>query len=56
MGLKTIISQEIFGFGIKRSFSLRLSSHLLFYMDVKFGVEVYPKSHGGRLNKSKISL
>jgi hypothetical protein len=38
MGLKTIVNQLIFGFGIRRNSSLRLLLHLLFFMDVKSGV------------------
>jgi hypothetical protein len=40
MGLKTIVNKSIFGFGIRINSSLRLSLHLLFFMDVKFGVVV----------------
>jgi hypothetical protein len=40
MGLKTIVKPLIFGVGIKRNFSLRLLLHMLFFMDVKFGVVV----------------
>jgi hypothetical protein len=40
MGLKTIVIQLIFGFGIRRNSSLRLLLHLLFFMDVKYGVVV----------------
>jgi hypothetical protein len=40
MGLKTIVNQLIFGVGIRRNSSLRLLLHLLFFMDVKYGVVV----------------
>jgi hypothetical protein len=49
MSLKTIVSQSIFVFGVKKGSSLRLSSPLLSYTDVKFGVAVYLESHGERL-------
>jgi hypothetical protein len=40
MGLKTIVNQLIFGFGIRRNSFLRLLLHLIFFMDVKSGVVV----------------
>jgi hypothetical protein len=40
MGLKTIVNQLIFGFGIRRKSSLRLLLHILFFMDVKSGAVV----------------
>ena len=49
MSLKTIVSQPIFTFGIKKSFSLRLSSPLLYYTNVKFGGAIYLGSRGERL-------
>jgi hypothetical protein len=36
-GLKTFLNQPIFGFGIRINSSLRLSLHLLFFMDVNSG-------------------
>jgi hypothetical protein len=48
MGLKTIVNQWIFGYGIRKNSSLRLSLLLLFYMDVKFGDAVSLESHGER--------
>ena len=38
INLKIIVNQHTFGFGIRINSYLRLSSLLLFYMDVKFGV------------------
>lgn len=46
MSLKEIASQKIFGYGIKRNSYFSLSSHLLFYMDVRLGIAIYPKSQG----------
>lgn len=46
MSLKEISSQKIFGYGIKRNSSFRLSSRLLFYMDVRLGIAIYPKIQG----------
>jgi hypothetical protein len=40
MGLKKIVIQLIFGVGIRRNYSLRLLLHLLFFMNVKYGVVV----------------
>jgi hypothetical protein len=40
MGLKTIVNQLNFGVEIRRNSSLRLLLHLLFFMDVKYGVVV----------------
>jgi hypothetical protein len=40
MGLKTIVNQLIFGFGIRINSSLRLLLHLVFFMDVKPGAVV----------------
>jgi hypothetical protein len=37
MGLKTIVNQPIFGFGIRRNSSLSLLLRLSFFMDVKSG-------------------
>jgi hypothetical protein len=37
MGLKTIVNQHTFGYGIRKNSSMRISTLLLFYMDVKFG-------------------
>ena len=37
MELKIVVNQLNFGFGIRRNSSLRLSLHMLFFMDVKFG-------------------
>jgi hypothetical protein len=48
MGLKTIVNQQTFGYGIRKNSSLRLSSLLLFYMDVKFGDVVSLENHGER--------
>jgi hypothetical protein len=48
MGLKTIVNQLMFGFGIRRNSSLRLMLHLLFFMDVKFGVVVSLVNPGER--------
>jgi hypothetical protein len=41
MGLKTIVNQLIFGFGIRRNSSLRLLLGLSFFMDVKPGDVVF---------------
>jgi hypothetical protein len=38
MGLKTIVNELIFGVGIRRNSSLRLFLHMLFFMDVNYGV------------------
>jgi hypothetical protein len=46
MGLKTIVNQRIFGYGIRKDSSLRLSLLLLFYKDVNFGDVVSLESHG----------
>jgi hypothetical protein len=40
MGLKTIVNELLFGFGIRRNFSLRLLLHPLFLMGVKSGAVV----------------
>jgi hypothetical protein len=48
MGLKTIVNQLIFGVGIRRNSSLRLLLHLLFFMDVKYGVVVSLVNHRER--------
>jgi hypothetical protein len=48
MGLKTIVNQLIFGVGIRRNSSLRLLLHLLFFMDVKYGVVVSLVNPGER--------
>jgi hypothetical protein len=40
LGLKTIVNQLNFGVGIRRNSSLRLLLHMLFFMDVKYGVVV----------------
>jgi hypothetical protein len=48
MGLKTIVIQLIFGFGIRRNSSLRLSLQLLLFMDVKSGVVVSLMNPGER--------
>ena len=49
MILKTIVSRSMLTFGVKRGSSLRPLSPMLSYTNVKFGVAVYPESHGGRL-------
>ena len=46
MGLKTIVIQSIFGFELRRNSYLRLSLHLLFFMDVKCMVVVSLVNHG----------
>jgi hypothetical protein len=48
MGLKTIVNQLIFGVGLRRNSSLRLLLHLLFFMDVKYGVLVSLVNPGER--------
>ena len=48
MGLKTIVKQLIFGYGIRKNSSLRLLLLLLFYMDVKFGDVESLENHGER--------
>jgi hypothetical protein len=40
MGLKTFVNQPFFGFGIRRNSSLRLSLHMLVFMDVKSRIVV----------------
>jgi hypothetical protein len=35
MGLKTIVNQSIFGYGIRKKTFLRLLLHMLVFMDVK---------------------
>jgi len=49
MSLKTIVSQSICTFGVKKHYSLRLSSPLLTYTNVKFRGVVYPGSCEERL-------
>jgi hypothetical protein len=48
MGFKTIVNQSIFGFVIRGNSSLRLSLHLLFFMDVKSGAVVSLMNLGER--------
>jgi len=52
MGLKTIVNQPIFGYGIRKNSSLRLLLILLFYMDAKFGDTVSLENRGERSRKS----
>ena len=46
MGLKTIVNQSIFGYGIRKKTFLRFLLHMLFGMDVKFGDGVSLENHG----------
>jgi hypothetical protein len=46
MGLKTIVNQSIFGYGIRKKKKLRLLLLMLFGMDVKFGDVVSLENHG----------
>ena len=46
MGLKMIVNQLIFGVGIRRNSSLRLSLVMLSSMVVKFGVATSLENHG----------
>jgi hypothetical protein len=48
MDLKTIVNQLIFGVWIRRNSSLRLLLHLLFFMDVNYGVVVSLVNPGKR--------
>jgi hypothetical protein len=48
MGLKIIVIQSIFGFGIRRNSSLRLLLHLIFFMDVNYVVVVSLVNPGER--------
>jgi hypothetical protein len=48
MGLKTIVHQMNYGVGIRRNSYLRLLLHLLFFMDVKYGVVVSLVNPGER--------
>jgi hypothetical protein len=52
-GLKTIINQCTFGFGIRKKVSFTLSSLWLCYNDVKIGVTVSLKNPRERSNKFK---
>jgi hypothetical protein len=46
MDLKIVVNQRTFGYGIKGNSSLRLSSLLLSYMVVKFGVVASLENRG----------
>jgi len=48
MGLKTIVNQWTFGYGIRKNSSLRFLSLLSFYMDVKFEDAVSLENIGER--------
>jgi hypothetical protein len=48
MGLKTIVNQSIFGYGIRRNSSLRFFLRLLFYMDANSGDAVSLMNLGER--------
>jgi hypothetical protein len=48
MGLKIVVNQSIFGFGIIRKSSFRLFLHLLLFMDAKSGVVVSLVNPGER--------
>jgi hypothetical protein len=48
IGLKTIVNQMNFGVGMRRNSYLRLLLHLLFFMDVKYGVVVSLVNRGER--------
>lgn len=50
MDFKTIVSQYTFGYGIRRSSSLRLKSLLLSYMSVESLVVIFLENYGEREN------
>jgi hypothetical protein len=41
MGLKTIVNQQTFGYGMRKKYSFRLSLLMLFYMDTMFWDVIY---------------
>jgi hypothetical protein len=48
---KIVIDQQTYGCGKERNYSLRLSSLLLSYMNVNFGVARSIENHGRRLRR-----